>query len=1070
VWVVGVAIALAAPAALAAQTSPAAPAGRLVLILFAAGDGGAVPGAVVTVLGGPDDAPGVSAATNADGAVRFTLPPGSYRLAVVPGAAAGPPVVTPARVPVAGGEATEVLATLGADGAAPQVRVETAVALGPAGDEADGAAAGAAGLGTGPLGTLRGTARHVETGRPVAGARVFVRGAPVEARSDAEGRFALEVPAGTHDVTVIHPEFGTATFREIPVPPDRPASGAADAEGDVGEPLLVELTPLGVELAPLSVTAPRIEGSAVDLLQERRAAGVVTDLIGAEQMARTGDSDAAAALKRVTGVSVVGGKYVYVRGLGERYSSTLLNGSTLPSPEPERRVVPLDMFPADLLESVVVQKGYTPDLPGEFAGGAVLLRTRGYPEQFTLSVGGKLGATLGTTFAPGLHGPGGPTDFLGVDGGFRALPGPVAAASRDRPLLEADMFSERGYQAAELERLGERLPNRWDPHRATVWPDLGLDAVVGDSFDLWGARAGFLVGLTYDSEWQARERRVDIFTLGSGGRLEPAHRYAFEELERTVVLAGILDWGVDLSPDHRVRLTTLVDRITSDEARSYEGFNRDVGTRIRVTRLRWVERMLLTQQVRGEHRFPGAIDVGQGLALDWRYTFSRATRDEPDRREVRSDNERGTDRWLLSDRPEGNQRVFSALEDVNHDAGVDVTVPFRQWTGEEAHVKAGAALAVKDRAVDTRRYKFLHKGPRSGDPAVLAGSAEEIFTPENIGPDGFQFEEITRQTDNYSASQRTAAGYALVDLPLGAGLRLLAGLRAEWASQRVTTFELFNPAFEPVVAELDTLDWLPAATLSWAFGPDMLLRAGYSRTVSRPDFRELSPATFNDVTGGRQVFGNPDMQRAVIHGADLRWEWYLTESESLSLGAFYKRFEDPIETVVVVSAQHSVTHANAAGADNVGIELEFTKSLGLIHPILSDLYVQGNATWIWSRILLPDGGIQTSKQRPLQGQSPFLVNLTLGYENVDWLTSLALVYHVFGRRIEEVGALGAPDVYEEPVHQLDLVWRQGLGGGFRLSFKATNLLDPAVRRTQGGHTTETYRRGRGLDLGLSWSW
>ena len=978
--------------------------------------------------------------TSEDGAFQLALPPGRYRLTFDGGSRSAP-------IPVRAGQSTEVIVTLDPDGGAARLDVEAPAAAASQPTSRP--------VAEGPRVVVRGRVVDAAQGRPVVGARVFVQGTPLEGVTGKDGGFGLELNPGQHRLTVVHPSYSTETLEKLEVGP-----GGVDG-------LEVRMTPAAVQLADMVVTAPKVVGSSLTLLEERRAASAVEDMIGAEQMAKSGDGDASEALKRVTGVTVVGGKYVYVRGLGERYSSTLLNGATLPSPEPERRVVPLDMFPTDMLKSVVIQKTYSPDMPAEFGGGAVQLRTRDYPMTWVSSVSLSSGMTAGSTFAKGIKYRGGGLDWLGFDAGTRALPDAVARASDGSPLLERDMFSERGYTARELERFGEAMPDVWNLTSGTVWPNLGFSGTVGTGGTLLGRKAGFLTSVTYDNDWLALQREMEIFVVGGGGKLEPAHSYHFDELKNTVTLAGILSAGIDLTPRQKLRLTTLVDRITDNEARQYEGFNRDVGTNIRVSRLRWVERMLLASQLRGEH----ALLPRQGIDLGWSYTLSLATRSEPDRREVRYDQEQqAADVWLLSDRPEGNQRLHSGLSDVGHDVGLNVSWAFKQWSDLAARLRAGGNVVVKDREVNTRRYKFQHKGPKSGDTAILSLSPEEIFTPENIGPDGFQFEEITRQTDNYEASQRVWATWAALDLPLLSWLRLAGGVRLESSTQRVLTYELFNPELEPVTADLGTVDVLPSATVSLTPLRDHVLRLGYSRTVSRPDFRELSPATFNDVTGGRQIFGNPDLERALIDNVDLRWEWYFTRGESVSLALFYKRFTRPIETIVEVSAQHSVTYANADGADNLGGELEGRKSFGFIHRALRDLHVGANAALIHSRVDLPeDQGIQTSSSRPLQGQSPFAVNLQLGYDNVDIGTAATLLYNVFGARIDQVGALGAPDIYEEPVHQLDLVVKQKLTRRLSLSFKAKNLIDPLVRLTQGERTTESYRRGRAFSVALSGS-
>jgi outer membrane receptor protein involved in Fe transport len=1014
--------------------------GTLRLVVFSEQTGSSPqPGVDVSVDGGE------ARPTNSDGSVVFELPPGGHRIRIKVASSSAE-----RRIEVRAGQTVEVIITIHADGSV-TFRLETGAGA------TDGGTRSAQNLRKSrKLHAVRGKVVDVQKKQPVAGARIFARGTTSEGRSGKDGGFAINLPTGTFDLTVIHPRFGTTRVAGVKVPQKR------------GDLVVAEMTPIAVRLQDFTVSAPKIVGNTATLLMARKKSRMVTDVIGAEEMAKQGAGDAASALRRVTGITVIGGRYVYVRGLGERYSSTMLNGSTLPSPEPERRVVPLDMFPTGLLQSVVIQKNYSPDLPGSFGGGAVKLRTRGFPSRFVGSLSLSTGVALDTTFHEGLQSRGGRWDLLGIDGGTRALPGPVDRASSKSPLMERDAFSNRGYTADQLERFGEMMRNSWNLHRSRVWPNLGVSGSIGDSFELLGHKAGYLAALSYDNDWSLRKRKLIFYVLGEGDSLEEAHRYDVERLENKITLAGILTFGMDIGERHKLRATSLFDRITDDEARLYEGFNRDVGTNIRVSRIRWVERMLNLHQLRGAHELKTSLD----LKLDWRYTFSMASRAEPDRREVRYDQEpNDPDLWLLSDRPEGNQRLFSDLVDMNHDLGGDLTMKIDRASWLDVKLKTGFNVVFKERDVQTRRYKFKHKGPLSGDADIISQSPEEIFVPENIGPDGFQFEEITRQTDNYDASQNIWALYAVADFTLPHDLFVTAGLRLEGSHQLVRTYELFNPENEPVISKLETIDPLPVAGISWKPRKDMVLRAFYGRTVSRPDFRELSPATFNDVTGGRQIFGNPDLERAFLDNLDLRWEWYPSRGESVSVALFYKHFTSPIESIVIVSAQHSVTYENAKGADNIGAEISARKRLGFIHPSLKDFYLAGNGAVIWSRVTLPeDSGIQTSTRRPLQGQSPYVFNLQLGYDNAEKKTTVALLYNVFGPRIREVGALGAPDITERPFHRLDVVVRKGLGRGFTLKLKAQNLIDQPVRYTQGGQLTETYIEGRVFTAGLSKKW
>lgn len=908
---------------------------------------------------------------------------------------------------------------------------------------------------SGPSGRIAGVVKALEGGAPVSGCRVFVRGLDADAISDSRGRFVLELPPGTWTLSLVHPDYSTQTIDGVLVSP-----------GEMSQ-VSVDVIPSSVELEEFTVEAPRIEGGVASLQTERRSSSSVADVIGAEQITKSGDSSAAGALRRVTGLTLVGGRYVYVRGMGERYSSSLLNGFTLPSPEPERRVVPLDMFPAAILESVVIQKTFSPDMPGEFGGGAVMLRSRGIPDEFLLSVGLNLGYNAGSTFEDAIMNKAGRADFLGVDDGSRALPAAVARASSDQALIEMDRFGLRGYSPATLEDLGESMPRNWGMYSGMVAPDASFNIAVGNSWKISGIKLGFTAAFAYSNAWDVEDRNSSIYLIGLDGEMELQHRYRFNTSNNSVGLGALLDFGVDLGAGHKLRLTSLLMRSTDNETRIYEGINRDVGTDISVTRFRWIERTLLSEQISGSHEFPSAGN----LEFNWRYAFSAAMRYEPDRREFRYDFEPGLQTWLLSDRPEGNQRVYSDLSDYNHDVGVDFRIPFKAWNSLEGAVKTGASVIFRDRTVDTRRFKFQHKGPLSSNMDVISLSPDEIFVPENIGSDGFQLEEITRQTDNYKAGQTLVAGYAMAELPIIPGLRMTAGLRVEYSDQTVTTYELFNPDGVPIVARLAKVDALPAASLTWEFFKDMQLRLVYGMTVSRPDFRELSPATFNDVTGGRQIFGNPELERALLQNLDLRWEWYISTNENLSVAFFYKHFVGPIETIIVPSAQQSITYENATAADNLGVELEFRKNFDFIHQSVRDLYLAGNFAYIFSQVDLGDGtGIQTSRRRALQGQSPFVVNLQFGYDNPDVGTSVAVVYNVFGRRISEVGAQGAPDVFEEPFHQFDLILTQKLPKGFKLSFKAVNLIDLDATFTQGANVTERFKRGRSFTIGAGWNW
>ena len=903
-----------------------------------------------------------------------------------------------------------------------------------------------------PLTALVGTVLDWDE-QPIADAQVLIRGRKEQATTNAQGQFSILVPDEPIDLVIFKEGFVERNMAGFQVSEDE---------------LRVLLSPAGYQLEELSIVAPRIEGNASTMLAQRKQSSTVGEQLGAEQMSKAGDSDAASALKRVTGLTVVGGKYVYVRGLGERYSASLLNGSTLPSTEPERRVVPLDLFPTSLLKGITIQKTFSPERPAEFGGGVVSLETRGIPEEPMFRIGVSSGYTEGATGLMGDMGTQYALDWTGFGAGSRALPGPLEAASSENPLEERDMFSTRGYTAEELEGFGESIDaQRWSLEERMALPPIGLDIFAGRGWDVGGVSLGVLAAGLWKNDWDLDSFDRSYYLLGEEGALEESHVYNFEEMSNNIRLSGALITEASWDGGS-VSSTTLLNRSSDLRTRWYEGFNRDVATDIKVLRTGWTERMLFFQQFRGLHSW-------NKWNLDWRYAYSQASRQEPDRREYRYDYEPGTDSWYLSDRPEGNSIFYSTLMDHNHDWTVQLSRTMNIVGDErESVLRMGMGGLSRNRGVDTRRYKFMHKGPNSYDSEILEQQPDAVFQDKTIGSNGFQFEEVTRQTDNYQAEQRISSAFLMLDAKFGGRWGALTGLRLENSVQNVETFALFSPDQTPVLASLDNLDVLPALTLSYDIGPDsepdqMRLRAGYGRTLSRPDFRELSPATFNDVTGGRQVYGNPDLKRALIDNLDLRWEWYPTPEESLSIGAFYKDFDSPIESIVVVSAQHSVTYQNAERANNRGLEIDGRIGFERIHPQLNGMFVGANASWIHSNVTLGENsGIQSSDVRALEGQSPYVYNLQFSFEEPDGLWGSTVLYNVFGPRIMQVGALGAPDYLELPVHRVD--WVSFVNSGdFRWGIRLQNLLDAPIRVQTGDVLIEKRQEGRSLGVQLRWT-
>jgi len=927
-------------------------------------------------------------------------------------------------------------------------------------------AAQAAPEATGSPGTLSGKLVDTRDGNPIEGARIFISGQSADIRSGKDGSFKVALASGKYSVSVLHSGFNTITRDGVEVTP----GGVAAID--------LELTPAGSELTEYVVVEPYIAGSLASVLEERRTDVAVANILGAEQISRAGDSDAAGALSRVTGLTLVGGRYIYIRGLGERYSSTLLNGANVPSPDATRRVVPLDLFPSGIIDSISVQKGYTADLPGEFGGGAVELRTRGVPEASFFNVEFSLGYREGTTFKDGLRYQGGGHDWTGYDDGTRAESKELKAATADGAQLKPyNRFTGEGYTPEELQAIGDSLPVIYDVLPKKIGPNVGFSAAGGYVHEMNnGWRLGFLAATHYKDEWLTfTEQRTDFINSGDGV-LESENDYTYNTTGRNIDLSGFVTAGLEAGENNKITYNWMLLRNTTDKAQIQQGYNKDTaGGDVRYTELEWVEREMVANQLLGEHVIPA---IG-GLKLDWQYTRATATSYTPDTRRYRYDPDTLTpeeDDFIFSIRNDSNQRRWSDLTDDSTSWNIDVQQPIGIIDKIDISVLAGYSKAEKSRDSVIRRFSFKSKGPVSGNIDLRRNpSVEDIINEATILPNGWQLEEVTISTDAYTAGQTIDAWYAGLDLNFSDVLRVAGGVRHEISDQSVSTFNLFDPDRNPVISDLGTNDNFPYATVTWFHG-DNQVRFNYAKTINRPDFKELSPSLYKDPILDRFVTGNPDLVPAYITHYDLRWDYYFNPGEFVSLGAFYKQFEDPIESVILASAEANLTSFdNAEAADNFGVEFELYKNLDFLDEwwswgsVWDKFYINTNYSWIDSQITLSeeDSSIQTSNQRPLQGQSPYVWNFQFGYDDDERDIHAALLYNVFGKRIVDVGVSGAPDKYQQPRPSLDFVYSQGFGN-WKLKGKLKNLLDPLIEITQGKETNRSTRIGREYSIAVEY--
>lgn len=817
----------------------------------------------------------------------------------------------------------------------------------------------------------------------------------------------------------------------------------------------------------LLAQAPEIEEISVIgqfVPDEKRGTDQVSNIVGSEEFQRTGDSNIAESLKRIAGLSTVGGKFVYVRGLGERYSTTLLNGALLPSPEPINRVVPMDLFPTAVLESVLVQKTYSAAYPSEFGGGVLQMRTKKSTDEFFWNVSSSFGMVQNVNFKDGLTLSGGSKDWLGIDDGYRDAPQALQLATANNQKLQPySRFSGVGVPLDELQAVGQSFNNQYTPEIESLPPNLNFSTSLGNFHELGdsGAKINYMAAVDYSNSWDTNVIERNNFVPGTDDLIQN-QGMTYTGTENSVDVSSIVTTGIDFNENHNVRLTSVLLRKTDNIVSNSRGFT-EAASDLSVTEAEWIERQLFSNQIQGDHYFPEFNE----LVINWRASRIKAERDSPDHRVYRYD------AGEFSSRVDGNLRTFSVLDDTAEEYGVDFSMAFYGPLNSVITPQAGYVSSSKERESQIRRYGFAFAGADANDIDLLVLPLEQILAPENINPNAFQIREITRPTDNYGANNDLEAYYGQVEFNFDDRFRFTLGARQEDFTQSVDTFDLFNPNVAST-ANQSSSELLPAFNATFIHH-DHQFRLGYSETVSRPDFRELSPAAFTNPVTGKEVVGNTDLEITQINNYDARWEWYFSYADYMSLGVFYKEFANPIEAAIIDSISLKSTYINAKTAQNMGVEYEIYKRMDFLgrdflNGIGEDFYVQANVAYIDSEVTIrdQDQGVLTSTTRPLQGQSDVLFNLQLGYEPMSGTTA-TLLYHHFGERIAEVGIEGAPDLIEQPFGELNFVFIKELGDHWSTTLKAKNLFDERSEIRQGNEVVTGYNRGRELSLKLDYS-
>ena len=932
------------------------------------------------------------------------------------------------------------------------------------------------------VGTIAGTVLEAESGFEVIGGNVLVVGSEgLGTVTDLDGSYQLDLEPGIYTIEFSYIGFASQQITDIEIK----AGELTSLDIQLGEDV--------AQLEEVVVTAKAYKNTETALMTIQKKAPVVLDGISSAQISKSGDNDVASAVRRVTGVTVEGGKYVYVRGLGDRYSKTSMNGAEIPGLDPNRNTVQMDIFPTNLIDNIVVYKTFSPDLPADFTGGYVDIATKDFPEQFTFSASGSLGYNTLATFNSDnyITYSGGSTDFLGFDDGTRAVPEVVAANDDIPTYTQGANDAELGRELTDLTRA---FSNNWDVINDSPFLNHRLALSIGNQIEVGGKPLGIIAAGSYSRNFSAYSNGIDaIYKLTENAAQATALNtevFLNEQRGQDEVLWGaMLAASMKLAPTQKIGLTIMRNQSATTSLSVYEGvkFQDDPEDIYFTNTWRFLERSLSTFQLRGKHVFTSA----NNFEVNWFASYSLSTQDQPDLRYF-------TQRL----RPSGNyqikpssdrvpNRFFRDMDQSSFDGKVNAILPFTQWSGLSSQFKVGGGYVTRFRTFLEDRYIFQNQLF-----SVPNGDIFNYFQPENLltveeggyanNGQGVYLVDNYDPINNYEAQQNVAAAYAMFELPLSAKIRAIFGARMETTIIRFKTFDtnatLFNfPLLDGIQNLIDEVDILPGVNLNYEMTEAMKLRLAYSRTLARPTFRELAPITTFDADNGVNIVGNPNLQRTLIDNIDLRWENFFANGEMISFSAFYKNFTNPIERTFNTEAQNiELTWDNVENAFLYGAEIEVRKNFGFITEPLKALSVVANFSYIISRTdieasefeLIQAGDPDAEPFRQMFGQAPYVANALLSYKAPEKGTQANLSFNVVGPRISLVTKGATPEYFQQPIPFLNFNISQPFGSGWTARLSANNLLNAKYTETvtfkDNVDTVREYGLGINFSLGLSY--
>jgi len=930
-------------------------------------------------------------------------------------------------------------------------------------------------------GIIQGVIRDKKTQETIPGANILIAGTTLGAASDLDGKFEIKgIPAGTYTVYVSFISYKPDTLRNIKI-----------QNGKVTQ-LDHSLEELTRQLGGVTVQERRKTNTDVSIISSIKQSNLIVSGISSQQILKSQDKDASEVIRRVPGITIMDDRFVVVRGLIERYNSVWLNNSSTPSTETDQRAFSFDVIPSSLINNILVYKTAAPELPADFAGASIQIFTKNLPEHNSLSAGYTVSIKEGTTFQDFQSYKKGTTDWLGFDNGSRNL-SDIIPSTEEMIQVQSYNTGTAEEQAAKKEKMLEIAKafsqvSKTSTRKAPIDQKFNLD--LARLFKLGTIKISNISALSYkmsfDSEIIERASVESYGTTTSG--VTYSKNYSDQQYSQSAEIGALHNWSF-IKGKNVFEFRNLLNqkgKSTTTVRNGVDHYRDD--NKIYKTQLGYVSKTIYSGNLGGEHKF-----ADEQILLNWTIGYSYANRVEPDIRLITYYSTKLTDsiyfpyqlEYSYNPNTDANGRLFSRVKEHNINLNLNYTHKF-SFGSFNPELKAGTFAENRKRDFYIRPFGIVWARPGIQNQEILHQPIDSVYDYSNFNfENGVIYKEVYNSRYRYKADNQLLAGYLSVKLPITSFINVYTGVRVERNHLVLSGFQSRNDSLTPNISS-DTLNFFPSASLTINITPNALFRLAYGKTINRPEFREMAPFAFYDFQENVVVYGNDTIKSCYVQNFDARFEWYPSPGEMITIGGFYKKFINPIEATwtPASSGEWDLRYINAIEANSLGIEFDIRKNLGFMNDwgqmfkYFKNFTLVANASWIHCRVET-DLDFVRDKNRPMYGQSPFIVNGGLYYQNNDGSLAVSALYNVFGKRIIGIGTPEKPNSYEMPRHNLEVTILKKVGESLMIKLGARDLLNQEIL-TQQVMTSETleedalikvkaFRPGRSFSAGITYT-